>query len=148
MLFHIDTCQGDSGGPLMQFTAANRWELVGITSYGSPNCTPPSKPGVYTRVSAYHNFIKSAIQSMHIPPVNSLYTCKCHCPYGTDSGIASTPTYSTESCIQACISVSSNPCLPRNTYACLNLICIYSSSYENLTTTIPNELDLNVTSTY
>ncbi|CAF1384348.1 unnamed protein product [Rotaria sordida] len=44
-----DICKGDSGGPLMQFTVRNRWELVGITSYGISNCTLPSKPGAYTR---------------------------------------------------------------------------------------------------
>lgn len=28
-----DTCQGDSGGPLV-YNSNNRWNLVGITSYG------------------------------------------------------------------------------------------------------------------
>ena len=148
MLSHIDTCQGDSGGPLMHFTTAKRWELVGITSYGNSNCTLPSKPGAYTRVSAYHSFIKSVIQSTYTPPVNSPYTCKCQCPYGTASGIAFTRIYSAKSCINACISVLSNPCLQRNTYACLNSTCIYSSSYEHLTTTTASELDLNFTCKY
>jgi secreted trypsin-like serine protease len=147
-LFHIDTCEGDSGGPLMHFTKAKQWELVGITSYGSSNCTLPVKPGVYTRVSAYHNFIKSVITSTYKPPVNILYTCECQCPYGTDSGVAFTLTYSAESCIDACISLLSNPCLPRNAYTCLNLTCIYSNSYKHLTAAIDNELDLNFTCKY
>jgi secreted trypsin-like serine protease len=143
--FRIDTCKGDSGGPLMQFTAENRWELVGITSYGNPNCTLPNRPGAYVRVSVYHNFIKSVIQNTYTPPVNKLYTCECQCPYGTDSGVALTSTYSAESCIRACISISRNPCSSRNTYACLNSSCIYSSFYEHLTTNTTSELDLNLT---
>ena len=147
-VFNIDTCPGDSGGPLMQFTTAKRWELVGITSYGDSNCTLSSKPGAYTRVSFYHNFISSAIQGTYIPPVNSVYTCKCQCPYNTDSGFAFTSTYSIESCIHACIKVSSNPCLLRNTYVCLNSSCAYSSSYDNLTTTTTNEVALNLICKY
>ncbi len=145
IFFRIDTCKGDSGGPLMQFTAENLWELVGITSYGNPNCTLPHRPGAYVRVSVYHNFIKSVIQNTYTPPVNRSYTCECQCPYGTDSGVALTSTNSAESCIRACISISSNPCSSRNTYACLNSSCIYSSSYENLTTTTTSELNLNLT---
>jgi secreted trypsin-like serine protease len=39
----------------------NRWELIGITSSGFFSCSPPIKPGVYTRVSTYHGFIKQIV---------------------------------------------------------------------------------------
>ncbi|CAF3014864.1 unnamed protein product [Rotaria sp. Silwood2] len=48
-----DTCQGDSGGPLMAFVN-NVWQLYGLTSYGY-GCALPGSPGVYTRVTHYHN---------------------------------------------------------------------------------------------
>ena len=54
----IDTCQADSGGPLMMFRSDTKvWELVGITSFGQ-GCARPSYAGVYTRVAAYHDWIK------------------------------------------------------------------------------------------
>ncbi|CAF1577367.1 unnamed protein product [Adineta steineri] len=43
-----DTCQADSGGPLMIENANNRWEIVGITSFGK-SCGKPNAPGIYTR---------------------------------------------------------------------------------------------------
>jgi len=46
----------------MQFIKSkNRWELIGITSSGISHCSPPIKPGVYTRVSTYHGFIKQIV---------------------------------------------------------------------------------------
>ncbi|CAF3816824.1 unnamed protein product [Rotaria magnacalcarata] len=56
-----DTCQGDSGGPLMHFESTQRrWMLVGITSYGKC-CANPFYSGVYTRVAAYTNWLRSHI---------------------------------------------------------------------------------------
>ncbi|UJR12890.1 hypothetical protein I4U23_017064 [Adineta vaga] len=129
---HKDTCKGDSGGPLMRFVPTKkRWELVGITSFGDFGCTSPMKAGIYTRVSVYHNFINSVIRNKYKPPVNKLYTCKCQCPFDTDSGIAFTSTYSVQSCINSCIKVEDNSCLANNTYACLNSTCIHSSLYNH-----------------
>nr|CAD7458086.1 unnamed protein product [Timema tahoe] len=48
----IDACQGDSGGPL-----AAGGKLVGIVSWGD-QCALPDRPGVYTRVSYYRDWIK------------------------------------------------------------------------------------------
>jgi secreted trypsin-like serine protease len=46
----------------MQFIKRKkRWELIGITSWGFSRCSPPITPGVYTRVSTYHDFIKQII---------------------------------------------------------------------------------------
>lgn len=56
-----DTCQGDSGGPLIcdNLDSSGRGVakaiLVGLTSFGE-ECGG-QKPGVYTRVSAYSDWI-------------------------------------------------------------------------------------------
>lgn len=49
----ISACNGDSGGPLIQGN-----NLVGIVSWGIVPCGSKNAPSVYTRVSAYVNWIK------------------------------------------------------------------------------------------
>ncbi|XP_063600166.1 trypsin-1-like [Penaeus indicus] len=51
-----DTCQGDSGGPFVVPVGFGRWVQVGIVSYGI-ECARPKYPNVYTRVSAYIDWI-------------------------------------------------------------------------------------------
>ncbi|XP_066989675.1 serine protease 42-like [Macrobrachium rosenbergii] len=51
-----DTCQGDSGGPLVAKVCPNKWVQIGIVSYGY-RCAYPDNPGVYTRVSAFRQWI-------------------------------------------------------------------------------------------
>ncbi|KAK6192044.1 hypothetical protein SNE40_003591 [Patella caerulea] len=58
----IDACKGDSGGPLMCRTGDDNWQLVGITSWGE-GCGEMNKPGVYTRVDHYIQWIKQTIQT-------------------------------------------------------------------------------------
>jgi trypsin len=55
----IDACQGDSGGPLVWKTPDGP-VLVGIVSFGD-GCARKLKYGVYTRVSAYRDWILGMI---------------------------------------------------------------------------------------
>ncbi|CAM2890091.1 serine protease [Saccharomonospora xinjiangensis] len=49
----VDACQGDSGGPLLV-----KGTVIGIVSWGD-GCAEQGKPGVYTRVSAYAEHLRS-----------------------------------------------------------------------------------------
>lgn len=51
---------GDSGQPLLHVnteTMPAHWELVGIVSFGPSPCGQQSKPGVYTKISNYLEWI-------------------------------------------------------------------------------------------
>jgi len=56
----IDACFGDSGGPLIAADLPGK-PVVGIVSYGNGSCADPGFPGVYTRASAFRQFIYSTI---------------------------------------------------------------------------------------
>lgn len=59
----LPTFQGDSGGPLIyQDKPSGRFQLHGITSWGD-GCGAKGKPGVYTRVAAFSDWILEEMQS-------------------------------------------------------------------------------------
>uniref|UniRef100_A0A224YQT3 Tick serine protease n=1 Tax=Rhipicephalus zambeziensis TaxID=60191 RepID=A0A224YQT3_9ACAR len=60
----LDTgvCSGDSGGPLMIRTAFDRFQQVGISSNVRGKCGDEN-PDVYTRVSAYANWLIRGVSS-------------------------------------------------------------------------------------
>jgi secreted trypsin-like serine protease len=60
-----DSCQGDSGGPLMKETIVNKLEyfyIAGIVSFGTTPCGLKGKPGVYTKVSEYIDWILETLR--------------------------------------------------------------------------------------
>ena len=54
----IDSCFGDSGGPILRLVD-ERWVQVGIVSWGD-RCALPGKPGVYSRLSRFANWLSDA----------------------------------------------------------------------------------------
>jgi secreted trypsin-like serine protease len=54
-----DACLGDSGGPLV-IENPTGWQQIGIVSYGH-GCAQPHFYGVYTRLSAFQDFISQSI---------------------------------------------------------------------------------------
>lgn len=64
-----DTCQSDSGGPLMQY-ADRKAVAIGIVSYGV-GCATRGVAGLYTRTSAYIEWIKAIAMRGRSVPVDS-----------------------------------------------------------------------------
>ncbi|XP_011494633.1 PREDICTED: trypsin-like [Ceratosolen solmsi marchali] len=54
-------CNGDSGGPLMQVNKEGKPEIIGIVSWGIVPCGTVGAPSVYTRVSAYIDWIDNIV---------------------------------------------------------------------------------------
>ncbi|CAF1482710.1 unnamed protein product, partial [Didymodactylos carnosus] len=55
------SCQGDSGGGLF-YNKNNQWYVAGVASYAN-GCGQYSFPTVFTKTSAYINWIRSIISS-------------------------------------------------------------------------------------
>jgi len=60
-----DACLGDSGGPMMCQRDDGKWLLLGITSNGD-GCGRAGRPGVYTKVSNYLNWIANVTSEFFV----------------------------------------------------------------------------------
>jgi trypsin len=68
-----DSCRGDSGGPLLKSTLTTNVQ-VGIVSYGD-GCAKPGLAAVYTRISAYTEWIQQGICDLsYNPPKDCTFT--------------------------------------------------------------------------
>ena len=70
-----DTCVGDSGGPL--FCEVNQQQvLVGLTSFGSPNCGnyAGNEPGVYVNIAHFLKWIKRYVLGKPFLPFLPFFT--------------------------------------------------------------------------
>jgi secreted trypsin-like serine protease len=52
-------CQGDSGGPIVVRDNSGQWVQIGIVSWGIAGCSVPGRPSVYTRVSAFGDWLRN-----------------------------------------------------------------------------------------
>ena len=65
-----DSCNGDSGGPMTRAQGSAR-VLVGLVSWGK-GCALAGVPGIYTRVSAYRDWIAAARAAPAVPGVTRM----------------------------------------------------------------------------
>ena len=68
-----DACNGDSGGPLLQKMSDGTLVQVGIVSFGS-GCARANRPGIYTRVSTFADWIHSQICDLSSNPPSSCFS--------------------------------------------------------------------------
>ncbi|KAJ1524920.1 hypothetical protein ONE63_009778 [Megalurothrips usitatus] len=56
----LSSCSGDSGGPLVQNGSDGVPVVIGVVSWGLKNCASVPFPSVFTRTSAYIDWIRAA----------------------------------------------------------------------------------------
>ena len=56
-----DSCGGDSGGPMVVRKPSGSWYQAGIVSFGPKRCGI-GRPGVYTKVSKYLDWIRNSLE--------------------------------------------------------------------------------------
>ncbi|MGF1701800.1 serine protease [Photobacterium makurazakiensis] len=106
--FGPDSCKGDSGGPLRAQDASGVWRQIGIVSggpVGSPVCGSISRPGFYTRVGTYYDWIESTVSSIPKHPVTN--------PDFIDNGLygdAKEDAVNSEDCIDGVSGISPTNC--------------------------------------
>ncbi|XP_045482622.1 uncharacterized protein LOC123686492 isoform X2 [Harmonia axyridis] len=79
-----DACLGDSGGPFICPEESGRWVIQGITSNGY-GCARANRPGVYTKVSSYINWIQGYLDLEESNPLLEQKENECtghRCPLG------------------------------------------------------------------
>ncbi|XP_078414307.1 chymotrypsin-like elastase family member 2A [Cetorhinus maximus] len=59
----VSGCNGDSGGPLNCQNANGVWEVHGIVSFGTAFCSSKNKPTVFSRVTAYNDWISEKMMN-------------------------------------------------------------------------------------
>lgn len=58
-----NSCRGDSGGPLVSRKKTDLpWYQVGVVSFGLPGQCADGRPAIYTRVTAYLDWIESKLE--------------------------------------------------------------------------------------
>ncbi|MDR3494063.1 MAG: trypsin-like serine protease [Ancalomicrobiaceae bacterium] len=95
-----DACRGDSGGPMMMRAETGEWLQAGIVSWGE-GCGRRDRYGVYTRVAAFSDWVKTVTNSRIAQPLRPLATARFvdtaanvpAAPTGTD-GVDKVPLFS------------------------------------------------------
>ncbi|CAF3510751.1 unnamed protein product [Rotaria socialis] len=67
------TCMGDSGGPILRWIG-DRWEQVGIVSYGLDNCESANHQMIFTRITAYYDWIERVMNQRNSTAITTAAT--------------------------------------------------------------------------